>query len=431
MKSQFQFNNKGCCVLTGLGLCALIVAVFLTSAGFIIQSNLIYLVASGLWGLIVTDFLISFISLRGIKIMRFAPTHAVRNEDFKVRIRLENKSYSKFLIRLTDSSFTKNITGVELPIVPSLKSKEVIELDYTLKIKARGVHNLETIKAESSFPLGLWNRVINFTSKSKITIYPEFYEVPQFAVSYRGMRSEFANTSSNRSGMGGNFLQIREYQYGDNLKNIHWRATARTGDLMVKELEKFTLSNLSIVLDSSADMILGLLEESNFEYAIKTVATIANKALTTRYHVKLIYYDQAKGKIEFKKAYGRMTPVLNSLSKIKPTNKVDVKDLVDAAIPEIEKESVAVFVLLSLNSDVTQKVMQLANQGIDSVLVIFDPRSFAAVLDKKIGDFYNVFSELMSGEAFYLTGAGIRVYMVKHGDRISDALSRPHMFLSS
>ena len=98
---------------------------------------------------------------------------------------------------------------------------------------------------------------------------------------------------------------------------------------------------------------------------------------------------------------------------------------------QIERESVAVFVLLSLNSDVTQKIIQLANQGIDSVLVVFDPRSFAAVLDKNIGDFYNVFSQLMNGEASYLTGEGIRVYMVKHGDSIPDALSRPHMFLSS
>ncbi|MDP8216414.1 MAG: DUF58 domain-containing protein [Candidatus Kaelpia imicola] len=431
MKSPFLSNNKGCCVLTEFGLYALIVAVFLTSLGFILQSNLIYLVASGLWGLVLTDFLFSFLSLRGIRVTRFAPTHAVRGEDFKIRIRLENRGFSKYLIRLTDSSFTENISGVELPIVRSLKNSEILELDYIMKIKARGVHNLESVQAESSFPLGLWRRVINFPSRSKITIYPEFYEVPQFAVSYRGMRSEFANTSSNRPGMGGNFLQIREYQYGDSLKNIHWRATARTGKLMVKELEKFTLSNLSIVLDSSSNMVLGLLEESNFEYAVKTAATIANKALSTRYHVKLIYYNQIKKKIEFKKAYGRMTPILDSLSKIGTTERINVKDLVDASIPEIEKESVAVFVLLSLNSDVTQKIIQLANQGIDSVLVVFDPRSFAAVLDKKIGNFYNVFSQLMSGEAFYLTGEGIRVYMVKHGDRIPDALSRPHMFLSS
>ena len=255
--------------------------------------------------------------------------------------------------------------------------------------------------------------------------------MPQFAVSFKGIRSEFANTSSNRPGTGGNFLQIREYQYGDNLKNIHWRATARTGTLMVKELEKFTLSNLSIILDSSASLVLGLQEESNFEYAIKTVATIANKALSTRYHVKFIYYDQIKRKIQFTKAYGRMTPILNSLSKIDTTDAIKVKDLIDASVPEIERESTAVFILLSLTSDVTQRIISLANQGIESVIVIFDPRSFAAVLDQKIGNFYGVFSQLMSTEASYLTGEGIRVYLIKQGDHIPEALSRPHMFVAS
>jgi uncharacterized protein (DUF58 family) len=431
MRSQFQFNNSGGCVLTTFGSYVLVLALFLTFAGFIIQSNLIYLVASGLWGLIITDFLISFISLKDLKVMRFAPTHAVRDEDFKVRIRLENRGCAKYLIKLTDSSFTENIPGVELPVVPSLERGEVVELDYIMRIKARGVYNLRHVKAQSGFPLGIWKRIIKFGSWSKITMYPEFYEVPQFAVSYMGMRSEFANTSSSRPGMGGNFLQIREYQYGDSLKNIHWRATARTGSLMVKELEKFTLSNLSIVLDSSSNMILGLLEESNFEYAVKAAATIANKALSTRYHVKLIYYDQSKKRIDFKKAYGRMTPILNVLSKIEPTANINLTDLTDTAIAEIEKESVAVFILLSLNSDITKKVMQLAQQGIDSVIVLFDPRSFAAVLDKKIGDFYNIFSDLMSKEVSYLAGAGMRVYMVKHGDSIPNALSRPHIFLSS
>ncbi|MDD5613864.1 MAG: DUF58 domain-containing protein [Candidatus Omnitrophica bacterium] len=431
MRFQFLYNKQRSFALTESGVYTFAAAFLLTLLGFVIQSNLIYLVVSGLWALLLSDLFLSVLALKGIKAGRLSPTYSMRDEDFKVRIRIENNGLPKFLVRITDSSFTENIPGVSLPVIPKLNKGEVVNIDYAMKIKARGVYNLSYVKIESCFPLGLWKRIVNYPSASRITIYPEYYEVPQFAVSFRGIRSEFANTSSNRPGTGGNFLQIRDYQYGDSLKNIHWRATARTGHLMVKELEKFTLSNLSVILDSSASLVLGLQEESNFEYAIKTVATIANKALSTRYHVKFIYYDQIKRKIQFTKAYGRMTPILNSLSKIDTTDVIKVKDLIDASVPEIERESIAVFVLLSLTSDVTQRIISLANQGIESVIIIFDPRSFAAVLDQKIGNFYGVFSQLMSTEASYLTGEGIRVYLIKQGDHIPEALSRPHMFVAS
>jgi len=409
----------------------LILVSILATVGFVIQSNLIYLVAAGFIALVITDLILSFFSLKGVKISRFCPTHALRDEDFKVELKVENTLFTKFLLKISDCSFTENIPGVKFPVIAELKKGESVILSYIKRVKARGEYNLNYVVVESSFPLGLWRIKEYYPSVSKITIYPEFYEVPQFAVSFRGIRAEFANTSSNRPGTGGNFLQIREFQYGDSLKNIHWRATARTGKLMVKELEKFTLSNLSIVLDNSSGLILGLGEESNFEYAIKTAATIANKALSARYHVKFIYYDQRKNKIQFVKAYGRMTPILDHLSMVNVTDRIKVKDLVEAVVPEIEKESVAVFVLLSLTADVTRMIMHLAKQGIESVLVVFDPKSFAEVIDQKIGNFYTVFSNLISQEAFYLTGEGARVYIVRQGDYIPDTLSRPKMFVTA
>ena len=429
MKYQYLSNNK--ITITESGVYTLGLVLILTTVGFIIQSNLVYLVTAGLIALLITDLILSFFSLKGVKISRFCPTHALRDEEFKIKLKIENTLFTKFLLKISDCSFTENIPGVKFPAIAELKKGESVVLSYIKQVKARGEYYLNYVVIESSFPLGLWKIQKNYPSKSKLTVYPEFYEIPQFAVSFRGMRAEFANTASNRPGTGGNFLQIREFQTGDSLKNIHWRATARTGKLMVRELEKFTLSNLSIVLDSSSNLILGLGEESNFEYAIRAAATIANKALSTRYHVKFIYYDQIKSKIKFVKAYGRMTPILNHLSMIDITDKIKVKDLVEASIPEIERESVAVFVLLSLTSDVTRIIMRLAEQGIESVLVVFDPKSFAEVVDQKIGDFYSVFSKLMSGEIFYLAGEGVRVYVVRQGDYISDALSRPRMFVTA
>ncbi len=427
---KYQFLSKHKVTFTESGRYTLVVAFLMAIVGFLLQSNLLYLIFSGLGALILTDLLFSFFCFKGLKVSRFCPTHALRGENFTMRLRVENTSYTKFFLNVTDFGFTENMPKERLGIIPKIGKEESVTLSYVKHVKARGTYFINNTLIESAFPFGFWKVERVFTAQSKIIIYPEFYETPQFAVSYRGIRAEFANTSSNRPGTGGDFFEIREYQYGDSLKNIHWKATAKAGKLMVKQLEKFTLSNLSIILDNSSGLVLGLGEESNFEYAIKTVATIANKALSRRYHVKLIYYDLENQKIDSVKAYGRMTPILNALAGVDITEKTHAEDLIEASIPEIEKDSIAVFVLLSLSSEATKRIMNLAMRGVECVLILFDPKSFAAVLDQKIGDFYSVFSNLINKEASYLTGEGARVYIINQGDYIPEALSRPRMFVN-
>ena len=73
--------------------------------------------------------------------------------------------------------------------------------------------------------------------------------------------------------------------------------------------------------------------------------------------------------------------------------------------------------------------MALSERGVECVIVLFNPKSFAAVVDQRIASFYSVFSDLMSKEAFYLTGRGVRIYMVNQGDFIPETLRRPYMFV--
>ena len=103
--------------------------------------------------------------------------------------------------------------------------------------------------------------------------------------------------------------------------------------------------------------------------------------------------------------------------------------MVEKAIPEIEEESVAVFLLLTLNKETMQKILNLTKVGVECVLILFNPRSFAAVVDKKIAEFYSIFSELMNQAAFYLKGSGMRIYMINQGESIPMALSNPYAFI--
>ncbi|MCP3968451.1 MAG: DUF58 domain-containing protein [Lentisphaerae bacterium] len=78
------------------------------------------------------------------------------------------------------------------------------------------------------------------------------------------------------SGQGQDFYGIREYRHGDEIRFIHWKATASKRQIMVKEFEANTTDQVVIVLDNSNESIGFDLLDNNFEYLIKVTASIIN-----------------------------------------------------------------------------------------------------------------------------------------------------------
>ena len=69
-------------------------------------------------------------------------------------------------------------------------------------------------------------------------------------------------------------IGTRDYRPGDSLRQIHWRSTARTGELIVKEFADDQDLSLSVVLDLSEDGSLGEGKHSTFETAIRIAASL-------------------------------------------------------------------------------------------------------------------------------------------------------------
>ncbi|MBV8950607.1 MAG: DUF58 domain-containing protein, partial [Actinobacteria bacterium] len=73
------------------------------------------------------------------------------------------------------------------------------------------------------------------------------------------------------SDAGEEFLTLREYEVGDDLRRVHWRSTAHTDDLMVRQEEAQRRPEITVVLDTRASVY----DEPSFETAVEAIASIA------------------------------------------------------------------------------------------------------------------------------------------------------------
>jgi uncharacterized protein (DUF58 family) len=80
----------------------------------------------------------------------------------------------------------------------------------------------------------------------------------------------------------------REYRYGDDLRRVHWRSTARVGELMVRREEQPWESRATVVLDTRAVAHRGEGPTASFEWAVSTAASIALHLRGNGYKLRLV-----------------------------------------------------------------------------------------------------------------------------------------------
>ena len=83
----------------------------------------------------------------------------------------------------------------------------------------------------------------------------------------------------------------REHRAGDDMRRIHWRATARSGDLMVRREEQAWHSSMVVVLDNREQAHFGAGIDSSFEWAVSAAASVTLYYLQQGWRVTAVTVD--------------------------------------------------------------------------------------------------------------------------------------------
>ncbi|NPA48334.1 MAG: DUF58 domain-containing protein [Thermococci archaeon] len=153
----------------------------------------------------------------------------------------------------------------------SMKPGEERELEYRVRMR-RGIHVFERVRVIYTDPFGL------FHMDTTVDLYDEIIGVPIIEdtitpYSTKGTKVTVGPLPSPRVGEGVEFHAIRDYQPGDPFKIINWKATARTGRLMVNEFESERKVDVIFVVDA------GYRGRKVFDYLVRGVASLMLNAL--------------------------------------------------------------------------------------------------------------------------------------------------------
>ncbi|MEV0165764.1 DUF58 domain-containing protein [Nonomuraea fuscirosea] len=166
--------------------------------------------------------------------------------------------------------------------VPALAGNTTRTVSYRLPTRRRGETPVGPLLLDRGDPFGLARRSVAYGRADLLLVRPRTVPLPpphagrQRHLDGLAARSAPAGTSG--------FNGLREYVVGDDLRHVHWRSTARTGILMVKELTDVNLPSTVTVLDTRTSSYEG---DDEFELAVDVAASAACAVTRDRFPVRV------------------------------------------------------------------------------------------------------------------------------------------------
>lgn len=234
------------------GLVYLGVMVMLAVAALLGHNNMLLLLFGMMAGPLVINGWVVMLTLSRLTAVRRLPPYATAGEFFSVEVLVRNDKrwMSSRGVEVRDVIAGQRLRQEASVAFVRIMPRSERSGSYQMMATRRGVYQFGPLRISSRFPLGIGERGTIANDRAELLIHPAIGRLlPDWLRREREL-SEAINQRRTRPGVfDDEFHRIREFRTGDNPRSIHWRSTARHGELMVAEYEQQRESDLVVLLD--------------------------------------------------------------------------------------------------------------------------------------------------------------------------------------
>ncbi len=406
------FTTRASC-LVAAGATALVCGLLLGELD-LVRAGILALAIPVVASVVVYRSRVRIANRRGVE-----PVQAAAGSSVTMHLTITNRSVLPTGSLLLEDQLPQQLTGRARFVVPGLAGRESRTVSYRMPNLSRGRYRAGPLRIRLTDPFQMIDIVRSFTATTEFIVAPIVDSLP----SLEPPRSHDIgdNAGSHSIGTrGADDASTREYRMGDDLRKIHWKSSARTGALMVRQEERPWQGQSTLLLDlrseahaagppdpdGSPDIRL----RSSAEWAISATASIGTHLMMAGRGVDLISDLTSPVRARFDTS-GRLVDHLAGLRVARQTDLSAIAGITRAAA----RDSALVAVVGRLDP-VSLRILAEAHPRGLSV------PAFALVLDT--ASWLNaapLTDDNCAATARVLTAAGWRVIVVRQGMRISDA----------
>lgn len=242
-------------------------------------------------------------------------------------------------IKLRFSNFSsQNLVGVvkddfpDIPAFQTIEDKTFIvkrikialeaaskgELTYFLKPNYRGEFLFGDIQLRYLSRFKLFWRQTRIKQEQKVKVYPDLIGLNELAFKLT-KSTEIGETRIRRLGDGTEFSSLKEYNFGDDIRHMDWRATARRDSPIIRTFEVSKDQTILILIDAGRMMSTKLSGLSRFDWGVNAALSLSLAALTKGDHVGVgVFADATKLFIPPKRGKINLKNIIEGVHALQP-----------------------------------------------------------------------------------------------------------------
>ena len=264
------------------------------------------------------DFLL-VLAAQKLKVDRLLPGRCALGMESEVELTLTNRA--KF--RATVSAFDgipPASEARELPWTGQVAPGGFTTVIYPIKLLTRGRIPFDRTHILHHSPLRLWDRKYLAGEPGDLKVYPNYEPVVSLALlSIENRENQMGIVRKNQQGLSRDFHQLRDYNEGDTLNQIDWKASAKRQQLISREYEEQRDQNIILMVDSSSRMRSMDGELPQFDHCLNAMLLLAFTALRQGDNVGIMGFGGSDRWLPPVKGQHAMTTILNHLYDYKTT----------------------------------------------------------------------------------------------------------------
>lgn len=260
--------------------------------------------------------------------------------------------------------------GQALEEVLALPRRAQVTVEQSLHCPNRGYFPLGALELTSGDPFGLYPRTMTIKNEDAVIVYPRLYELDELGLPARALLGETRVLS--RLFEDPTFIRgVRHYTTGDSLRRIHWKVTARTGRLHVREYEPTTTHKVALFV--AVDSFAGVPPE-DLELALSTTASVARLVIDRGGQVGLFANSQladgsSSGCLSAAGGQDQLLRILEVLAKVTATASEPLSSFFAARRENLSFGTTPIFVLAHLEATFRTVLVGLRETGLSPVVL--------------------------------------------------------------
>ncbi len=328
----------------------------------------------------------------------------------EVRLKVRNLSAWPTSVLLLEDRLSYTLGGRPRFVLDRVEPDGFREVSYPIRSDVRGRYTLGPLSVRVSDPFGLCELNRAFSSVDELIVTPVVHKLPDI-----GLGGEWAGGGDTRSrsfaAAGEDDASTREFRQGDDLRKVHWKSTARTGELMVRREEQPWQSRSTLILDTREGAHRGDGPGSSFEWAVSAAASVGVHLAQAGYALR--YLTDTGEDLAMVSPAATEGVLLDTLALVQPSRHQSLRGAISRLSGTGEGLLVAIIGLMSPDEAALLARGGRSTRG--SIAILVDAPTWSGERSRASAD------AASAANARMLRVAGWRVVVASHGSSL-DAL---------